>query len=198
MNYVRISVLSSDYKNNKNLAFTKVVKDIVRIRNEMMKKMKKRKEAINRNENTYNLNVKNKIHVKTPNIDLGEESKKLAKTVEELSKISRNIKRRAFELDLLKRNNIFSVFEEDFLIKADSQKKIQDIWNKKNKKNEYTVEQVVKNKIVNQKLEYLIEWKSYDETKNTWKSFQNLIHCKVILREYYRKREENNIRIENV
>ena len=86
--------------------------------------MKKRKEAINKNENIYDLNIRDKIYVKTTNLDLKEESKKLVKTVEESFKIIRNIKRRTFELDLLKEINIFSVFEENFLIKADSQKKV--------------------------------------------------------------------------
>ena len=49
---------------------------------------------------------------------------------------------------------------------------------------------MVKNKIVNQKLEYFIKWKDYDETKNIWEFFQNLIHCKIILKEYYRKEKE--------
>ena len=65
--------------------------------------------------------------MKTTNIDLREESKKLVKTVEKSFKITRNIKERAFELDLFKEINIFSVFEKGLLIKADSQKKIQDI-----------------------------------------------------------------------
>ena len=91
-----------------------------------MKKMKKREETINKNENIYDLNVENKIYMKMTNIDLEEESKKFVKTVEESFKITRNIKRRTFELDLSKKINIFSIFEENFLIKADSQKKIQD------------------------------------------------------------------------
>ena len=89
--------------------------------------MKKRKETINKNENIYDLNVKNKVYVKTINIDLREESKKLVKTIEKSFKIIRNIKKRAFELDLFRKINIFSVFEESLLIKTDSQKKIQDI-----------------------------------------------------------------------
>ena len=84
-----------------------------------MKKMKKREETINKNENTYDLNVEGKIYVKTTNIDLGEELKKLVKRVEESFKIIRNIKRRAFELDLSRKINIFSVFEEGLLIEAD-------------------------------------------------------------------------------
>ena len=89
--------------------------------------MKKRKEVINKNRNIYDLNVEDKIYMKTINIDLKEESKKFAKTVEESFKISRNIKKRAFELDLSKETNIFSIFEKDLLIKADSQKKVQNI-----------------------------------------------------------------------
>ena len=92
-----------------------------------MKKMKKREKIINKNENIYNLNVRDKIYVKTTNIDLEEESKKLVKTIEKSFKIIRNIKRRTFELDLSREINIFSVFEEGLLIKADFQKKIQDI-----------------------------------------------------------------------
>ena len=198
LNYVRHSVLSNDYENNKNLTFTEFVKDIVRIKNRVMKKMKKRKEIINKNENIYNLNVKDKVYMKTTNIDLEEESKKLVKTVEESFKITRNIKERTFELDLSKRINIFSVFEESLLIKTDFQKKIQNIWNRKNRKDEYTVEQIINNRIMNQKLEYFIKWKDYNETENTWESLQNLVHCKIILRKYYRKKKEDSVRIKDV
>ena len=152
-----------------------------------MKKMKKREEAINRNENIHDLNAKDKIYVKATNIDLKKESKKLVKTIEESFKIIRNIKEQAFELDLFKRTNIFSVFEGSLLIKTDPHEKIQDTWNRNDRKNEYTIKRIVSNRIVNQKLEYLVKWKDYDETENTWKPFQNLVHCKIILREYYKK-----------
>ena len=155
-----------------------------------MKKIKKRKEAINKNENIYNLNVRDKIYMKTTNIDLKKESKKLIKTIKKSFKIIRSIKKRTFELDLSKRINISSIFEEDLLIKADFQKKVQNTWNKKNRKNEYTFERIAKNKIVNQKLENLIKWKGYEKTENIWKSFQNLVHCKIILKEYYKKKKE--------
>ena len=91
-----------------------------------MKKMKKKEKAINKNENIYDLNVENKVYVKTTNIDLEKKLKKLVKTIKELFKIIQNIKRRTFELDLLKRINIFSIFEKSLLIKADSREKIQD------------------------------------------------------------------------
>ena len=86
--------------------------------------MKKREEAINKNENIYNLNVRDKIYIKTTNIDLKEELKKFVKIVEKSFKIIKNIKKRTFELDLFKEINIFSVFKENFLIKTDFQKKI--------------------------------------------------------------------------
>ena len=114
-----------------------------------MNKMKKRKEAINKNENIYDLNVRDKIYVKTTNINLEKKSKELVKTVKKSFKIIRNIKKRAFELDLFRETNIFSVFEENLLIKTDSHEKIQDIWNRKNRKNEYTLERNVDNRIVN-------------------------------------------------
>ena len=72
--------------------------------------------------------------MKIINIDLEDDFKKFAKTVEGPFKISRNIKERAFELKLPKGTGIFSVFEEKLLIKANSQKKIQQIWNRKTKK----------------------------------------------------------------
>ena len=114
LNHVRHSVLSSDYENNKNSAFTEFVKDIVRIKNRIMKKMKKREEAINKNEYIYDLNIRNKIYVKTTNIDLEEKSKKLVKTIEKSFKIIRNIKRRAFELDLLKKLTYFQYSKKIF------------------------------------------------------------------------------------
>ena len=127
LNHVKHSILLSDYKDSKKSAFTEFVKDIVRIKDKVMKKIKKRKETINKNENIYDLNVRDKIYVKTTNIDLEEESKKLIKTIEKSFKIIKNIKERTFELDLFKRINIFLEFEKSFLIKTDSREKIQDI-----------------------------------------------------------------------
>ena len=198
LNHARYSVLSSDYENSKNSTFTRFIKDIVRIKDKIMKKMKKRKKAVNKNENIYDLNVKDKIYVKTTNINLEKKFKKLVKTVKESFKIIRNIKKQAFELDLFKEINIFLMFKKNLLIKADSQKKVQNIWNRNDRKNEYIVEQIVGNRIVNQKLEYLIKWKDYDETENTWELLQNLVHCKIILRKYYRKEGKDNIRVENI
>ena len=70
LNHIKHSVFSSDYENSKNLTFTKFIQDIVRIKNKVIKKMKKREKVINENENVYDLNVKDKIYMKTINIDL--------------------------------------------------------------------------------------------------------------------------------
>ena len=89
--------------------------------------MKKREETIKKNENIYDLNVREKVYMKTTNIDLKEEWKKFVKTIEKSFKIIKNIKEQAFELDLSKEINIFSMFKKNLLIKTDFQKKIPDI-----------------------------------------------------------------------
>ena len=186
----RHSVLSSDQKDNKNSASTNFIKDIVRVRDKIMKRITKRAEAINRNSNVYDLRKEDLIYLKITNIDLGNDFKKLAKTAEKLFKITHNIKERAFELKLFKEADIFSIFKEELLIKADPREKTQQTWNRKSRKDEYTIERILKDKIVNGKSEFLIKWKGYDDAENTWEFFQNLVHCKDILREYYRREKE--------
>ena len=90
-----------------------------------MKRMTKRAEVINRNSNVYDLKKRDLIYLKITNIDLGDDFKKLTKTAEESFKITRNIKERAFELELLRGAGIFSIFERELLIKADLREKIQ-------------------------------------------------------------------------
>ena len=102
--------------------------------------MKKREKAINNNKNIYDLNVKNKIYVKMTNIDLKKRSKKFVKTVEKSFKIIRNIKKRAFELDLLKKNQyIFNIRRRSFNQSRFSKKGSRYLKQKEQKEYQYTI-----------------------------------------------------------
>ena len=49
----------------------------------------------------------------------------------------------------------------------------------------YKVEQILKHKNISNKWHYLIKWKGYSESENTWESEENLDEYKHIMRNYY-------------
>ena len=51
----------------------------------------------------------------------------------------------------------------------------------KDKTKEYKVKWILDIQIVNDQPFYLIKWKGYNTSKNTWEPINNLINCKLLL-----------------
>lgn len=53
---------------------------------------------------------------------------------------------------------------------------------------EYEVEEIVDAKYVNNKIEFLVKWKDYSSSDNSWKQLKNLANCNIKLEKYIKKR----------
>jgi len=58
--------------------------------------------------------------------------------------------------------------------------------------NEYEVERILDKRRRDGNTEYLIKWKNYDETDNTWEPTANL-HCPDIMEQFHRSRESEEL-----
>lgn len=52
---------------------------------------------------------------------------------------------------------------------------------------EYEVEEVLDSKVHGKGLRYLVKWKGYDESENSWEPASNLKHTQARLKEFHRK-----------
>lgn len=61
---------------------------------------------------------------------------------------------------------------------------------------EYIVEKILNHRINNGKRQYLLKWKNYDESENTWENEENL-NCKELLEEYFKNHKDEIASQEN-
>jgi hypothetical protein len=52
---------------------------------------------------------------------------------------------------------------------------------------EYKVEQILDMQRVNNQSFYLIKWKGYDTSKNTWEPIKNLTNCQLLTQTYHQQ-----------
>ena len=56
--------------------------------------------------------------------------------------------------------------------------------------NEYEVEEILDSRLVEGLRQYLIKWKGYDDSENTWEPKTNLKNCWALLKRYHRQNPE--------
>jgi hypothetical protein len=56
---------------------------------------------------------------------------------------------------------------------------------------EYEVEQILNDKRVSGKPYYLVKWKGYGTSENTWEPIENLTNCAALIRQYSRTQKAN-------
>jgi len=134
--------------------------------------------------------IEEKVYLRTDNIHIKWRSKKLNNKSIKLFKIKRNIKRLSYELDLLKEMWIHPVFHA-FMLQCCNQfipLQIIEMFVKLNK--EYQVENILEKRMISGKTHYLIKWKRYDISENTWKLTENLKGCTRTLQHFEKGRQQ--------
>jgi hypothetical protein len=53
---------------------------------------------------------------------------------------------------------------------------------------EFVVEQILDRKYEAEQLLYLVQWKGYDSSFNTWEPMKNLLHCREKIHEFEERR----------
>ncbi len=121
--------------------------------------------------------VEERVYLRTDNIHVKQRSKKLNNKSIKLFKIKRNIKRLSYELDLLKKMQIHSVFHAFMLQCCNQFILLQTIKTPVKLNEKYQVENILKQRMISGKTHYLVKWKEYNTSENTWELKENLHNC---------------------
>ena len=120
------------------------------------------------------LKKKDKVYLFTKNLKTKKTSKKLNNVKIGSFYVKKVRKSKIYELKLSKNIKIFSIFDIFLLKSVDPKTFIQETFHFEKEKEEiYTVKRILKRRGQN----YLIKWKKYSHSENTWKSFKNLTDC---------------------
>jgi len=134
--------------------------------------------------------IEERVYLRTDNIHIKQRSKKLNNKSIELFKIKRNIKGLSYELDLLKKMQIHSVFHAFMLQCCNQFIPLQTIEMSVEPDKEYQVENILKKRMVSGNTHYLVKWKKYDTSENTWELTENLKGCARTLQHFEKKRRQ--------
>ncbi len=101
--------------------------------------------------------VEERVYLRTDNIHVKQRSKKLNNKSIKLFKIKRNIKRLSYELDLLKKMQIHSVFHVFMLQCCNQFILLQTIKTPVKLNEEYQVENILEQQMISRKTHYLVK-----------------------------------------
>ena len=137
------------------------------------------------------LKERDKVYLLQKNIKMTRPSNKLNHVKIRPFKIIRDIKETSFKLKLSEgmqqKHSVFYIFllksaltEVLILMQvSDNYLMKQEEW--------YKVEQILKHKNINHKWHYLVKWKEYPNSENTWEFVTNLNDCKQAIEKYLQK-----------
>jgi len=128
--------------------------------------------------------VEERVYLRTDNICVKRRSKKLNNKSIKPFKIKRNIKGLSYELDLLKKMQIHPVFHASMLQCCNQSIPLQTIETPVKLNKEYEVENILGKRMISGKAHYLVKWKRYDTSENTWKPRENLLNCARTLQQF--------------
>ena len=169
----------------KHISANSVINRVKRLKNikENIQKMHfKSKKYINKKRKKGpQLKEKNKVYLLTKNLTTKKSTKKLNYTKIEsffIKAVKRSV---SYELSLSKNIRIHSIFHINLLKLADFSTFIQKDFHFEDSNEEYTVEEILEKK--GQK--YLINWKRYSHSNNTWEPLKNLTNCKKLFQQFH-------------
>jgi len=132
--------------------------------------------------------VEERVYLRTDNIHVKWRSKKLNNKSIKLFKVKRNIKKISYKLDLLKKMRIHPVFHASMLQCCNQFIPLQIIETSVELNEEYQVENILEKRMISGKAHYLIKWKGYNTSENTWELIENLNSCVRTLQHFERGR----------
>ncbi len=131
--------------------------------------------------------IEERVYLRTNNIHVKQRSKKLNNKSIKLFKIKRNIKRLSYELDLLNKMQIHSVFHVFMLQCCNQFISLQIIETSVESNEKYQVKNILEKRMISRKAHYLIKWKEYNTSENTWELKENLLNCARTLQQFERR-----------
>ncbi len=131
--------------------------------------------------------IEERVYLRTDNIHIKQRSKKLNNKSIKPFKIKRNIKGLSYKLDLLKKMQIHSVFHAFMLQCCNQFISLQITETSVKPDKEYQVKNILEKQMISEKAHYLIKWKGYDTSENTWELKENLLNCARTLQQFERK-----------
>jgi len=132
--------------------------------------------------------VEERVYLRTNNIHVKWQSKKLNNKSIKPFKIKRNIKELSYKLDLLKEMQIHSVFHVFMLQCCNQFIPLQIIKMSVESDEEYQVKNILEKRMISRKTHYLIKWKRYNTSENTWELTENLKSCVRTLQHFEKRR----------
>jgi len=130
--------------------------------------------------------IEERVYLRMNNICDKQQSKKLNNKSIELFKVKRNIKGLSYELDLLKEMWIHSVFHAFMLQCCNQSIPLQTTETSVESDKEYQVENILEKRMISGKTHYLVKWKGYNTSENTWELKENLLNCVRTLQQFER------------
>jgi transposase InsO family protein len=128
-----------------------------------------------------------KVYLLTKNLRTTRPSKKLDHVKVGPFLISERISPVNYQLQLPQDAKIHPVFHISLLEPAHEETPLQNTFHYEvEEDNEYEVERIVDHRGTPNECEYLVKWKGYPETENTWEPSRNLNNCKELLLRYWK------------
>ena len=138
--------------------------------------------------------VNDKVWLESRNLKIPYQSRKLAPKREGPFKINEVLGPVTYRLTLPRQWKIHNVFHAALLtlFKETSFHGTTETWPPPDLidgEQEYKFEALLAHRKQRGKLQYLVKWKGYDTSENTWEPEDNLTHMEELLREYKRRRK---------
>ncbi len=135
--------------------------------------------------------VEERVYLRTNNIHIKQRSKKLNNKSIEPFEVKRDIKGLSYELDLLKQMQIHSIFHAFMLQCCNQSIPLQTTKTPVEPDKEYEVKNILEKQMISEKAHYLIKWKGYDTSENTWELTENLNSCVRTLQCFEKGRQQD-------
>jgi len=169
----------------------KVILDIIEIKKLHRDLANRIQQQLKRMTEVKPFMIEERVYLRTNNIHVKQRSKKLNNKSIKPFKIKRNIKKLSYELDLLKEMRIHPVFHAFMLQCCNQFIPLQITEMSVELDEEYQVENILEKRMISGKTHYLIKWKGYNTSENTWELIETLNSCARTLQHFERGRRQD-------